>query len=1295
MKKIYKKMTLLCCMAVLALSSGVFAQADCSTAVDVSAEGAFNTGAVTGAYDVTVGSCMQSAPDAMNWFSYTATADGELTVSSVGSGVDTQCAAATGACGSLTEVACSEDFNPAYESEMSFPVTTGETYSIVWGNGWGGAAANFSVAFTAAVAGEGCTVASACNYDAAATVDDGSCTYPAAGFDCNGDCLVGVAVVYTAGAYAGENNFTITDCDGNVLASMASGAVGFNSCVILPAIYSVNMDDTYGDGWNTGAVSVDGVVYSVPDSNGDFTTTNNFTQYMTGPVTSNVGSCPVYGCMDPLAANYDVSATVNETSSTDPADPCTYGIPGCDDATACNYDAGATANDGSCTYAAAGFDCNGDCLVGSPVVITLTDSYGDTWNGGTLTVGGVVYDQPTTAAAGTATSDTYNACLDLSGCLIAEYNTGAFSGEHSWSIADDAGVVLASGVGSTVAYGTALGDGCGVLGCADAAALNYDATADSCDGLVGGTDTSCCTYPPVNDDCSGAIVVACGDVVSGSSVNSTIGNEVLALECGTAISSPGVWYTFSSTGSEEVTFSTCNFVSAGAPLDTKINVFSGSCGAYVCAGGNDDAGCPNFLSEVTVITPAAPTDYFIHVSGYATQTGAFDLTVSCDVASCIPPINDVCASAFPVPDGTAFIDDNVCAQGNDLVPACAGFGAVDGVWYTWNSGASNALTLDFGPAVTPDAGDSAAADPSIAMFSGNCANPTELNCFNGAASESITGLNINTTYYFLVFTDADVDQGQFDLTLTGGVAGCATVGACNYDASATVDDGSCDLSCLGCTDPLALNYDAAALADDGSCVVPSCDPIVSTEAAICYDDAANATYNFTENTPGEGVSVLFNAGTVEAGWDVISVFDDLGVQLNTQIDGDLTGLIFTSAGALSINIVSDASVSCASGSQTEISLTVYCGALEVVGCFDPLATNYDAAANSGDQVALCQYLGCTDVLACNYEALAITDDGSCCLTNCVTVTISDTFGDGGASVTIFDDLGNTVASLVHVAGAETVGTFCIADACADVVVSVDAFPGESGVLITDQNGELLNFATGSISGGSTTTITVGAAVGCVVSGCTDATALNYNAAANADCLDVFGGTDVSCCVYPVANNDCDGAIALAAGVEAAWDTNNTDDSGNNCSPTLTNDVWYTYTPTCDLEVTVTSSSNQGGQVAIWEGDCSALTLVECGPNEGFIATTISAVLTAGVTYSIQTGSNADFGPLSTGTILLEEGLCRGCTYISSPDYSAAAGIDDGSCTFEDCSCPGDFTGDGFINVSDLGGFLGAFGEACE
>ena len=34
--------------------------------------------------------------------------------------------------------------------------------------------------------------------------------------------------------------------------------------------------------------------------------------------------------------------------------------------------------------------------------------------------------------------------------------------------------------------------------------------------------------------------------------------------------------------------------------------------------------------------------------------------------------------------------------------------------------------------------------------------------------------------------------------------------ACNYDENATIDDDSCDYSCLGCTDPEACNYDEDA-----------------------------------------------------------------------------------------------------------------------------------------------------------------------------------------------------------------------------------------------------------------------------------------------------------------------------------------------------------------------------------------------------------------------------------------------------------------------------------------------------
>ena len=40
-----------------------------------------------------------------------------------------------------------------------------------------------------------------------------------------------------------------------------------------------------------------------------------------------------------------------------------FEVAGCQDATACNYDADATDADDSCTYADAGYDCAGNCLV--------------------------------------------------------------------------------------------------------------------------------------------------------------------------------------------------------------------------------------------------------------------------------------------------------------------------------------------------------------------------------------------------------------------------------------------------------------------------------------------------------------------------------------------------------------------------------------------------------------------------------------------------------------------------------------------------------------------------------------------------------------------------------------------------------------------------------------------------------------------------------------------------------------------------------------------------------------------
>jgi len=59
---------------------------------------------------------------------------------------------------------------------------------------------------------------------------------------------------------------------------------------------------------------------------------------------------------------------------------------------------------------------------------------------------------------------------------------------------------------------------------------------------------------------------------------------------------------------------------------------------------------------------------------------------------------------------------------------------------------------------------------------------------------------------------------QLGMFYPGDIPGCTYAWACNYDASANKDDGTCDIqSCGGCTYQDATNYDAAAVRDDGSC----------------------------------------------------------------------------------------------------------------------------------------------------------------------------------------------------------------------------------------------------------------------------------------------------------------------------------------------------------------------------------------------------------------------------------------------------------------------------------------------
>ena len=105
-------------------------------------------------------------------------------------------------------------------------------------------------------------------------------------------------------------------------------------------------------------------------------------------------------------------------------------------------------------------------------------------------------------------------------------------------------------------------------------------------------------------------------------------------------------------------------------------------------------------------------------------------------------------------------------------------------------------------------------------------NTTNQCCTYGLASpQNITVINNPNsaggcfTLTLDEFDSVGVATGGFSCTtcITGDpISGCTDSTACNYNAAATVDDGSCSYS--GCTDETAENYNPCATIDDGSCL---------------------------------------------------------------------------------------------------------------------------------------------------------------------------------------------------------------------------------------------------------------------------------------------------------------------------------------------------------------------------------------------------------------------------------------------------------------------------------------------
>jgi len=284
----------------------------------------------------------------------------------------------------------------------------------------------------------------------------------------------------------------------------------------------------------------------------------------------------VYGCMDPLADNYNCNgscvANVQQVSSIDLNNPCFYTIPGCTDATSCEYNALANQDDGSCNWCnistANNYDglgpggdpysCDSGCLYckqvsnlqqifGGPSYDTIDISWDETWNvadaaavdhydirhsvdaGATwititnvqpLVIAGTVYH----AITGLSSSTTYlievqAICSAGTSPLNPTWNTSSI-----WSAQISVSTQSAPVYGCTdpnacnPTPGATVDDGsCEYItcaGCTDPLACNQTTGATMDDGS--------CLYPAANADCSGACLTGF-ILVNGSCVAEVLG----------------------------------------------------------------------------------------------------------------------------------------------------------------------------------------------------------------------------------------------------------------------------------------------------------------------------------------------------------------------------------------------------------------------------------------------------------------------------------------------------------------------------------------------------------------------------------------------------------------------------------------------------------------------------------------------------------------------------------------------------------------------------------------------------
>ena len=187
--------------------------------------------------------------------------------------------------------------------------------------------------------------------------------------------------------------------------------------------------------------------------------------------------------------------------------------------------------------------------------------------------------------------------------------------------------------------------------------------------------------------------------------------------------------------------------------------------------------------------------------------------------------------------------------------------------------------------------------------------------------------------------------------------------------------------------------------------------------------------------------------------------------------------------------------------------TVDDGSCIVEGCTDPSASNFNPLANVEDNSCVAYITGCTDVDAYNYNPNANSEDGSCDYTSLVIIQWQETTGSNFNFWAIINNIPSPSYLSWNMGDGTTYSTFepehfYESNGSYEVTVSANTVMGA-----------YIASATVEVTG--------------VIIGCTDFTAVNYNAAAITDdgsCVaPIFGCTDSTSINYEEMANSDDGS----------------------------------------------------------------------------------------------------------------------------------------------------------------------------